>query len=292
MKKTIFIVLLFIFGALVLSTLCTLEHFLLGLPVDIADIKFPVVLGGSLSLGIWLWYKKRRQYAKALQESQERYRELVELTSDWIWQIDENDVYTEVSSRAVDILGYTAQEVIGKTPFDIMNPHEAEQVQKEFEQLKKLRKPFRNLLNRCLRNDGTEVVVETSGIPVFDAKGVFQGYRGIDCDITARKEAEDKLREDYQIQSVINSVLQLALEPLGFNEQESEELYRIVLHSISDAVFITDHNGRFTYICSNVDIIFVYSTDEVMAIGNVSGLLGSGVYDTDELRRTGGNQKH
>jgi PAS domain-containing protein len=36
---------------------------------------------------------------------------------------------------------------------------------------------------------------------------------------------------------------------------ESEELHRATLSSISDAVFLTDNEGRFTYICPNVDVI-------------------------------------
>lgn len=56
--------------------------------------------------------------------------------------------------------------------------------------------------------------------------------------------------------------------------RESEELHRITLANMSDAVFITDDAGQFTYICPNVDVIFEYAREEVRAMGRISRLLG------------------
>ena len=44
--------------------------------------------------------------------------------------------------------------------------------------------------------------------------------------------------------------------------RESEELHRVTLLSMSDAVFITNDDGAFTFICPNVDVIFGYGEDE------------------------------
>lgn len=55
---------------------------------------------------------------------------------------------------------------------------------------------------------------------------------------------------------------------------ESEELHRITLAAMSDAVFITDDDGVFTYICPNADVIFGYGEDEIRAMGRIARLLG------------------
>jgi PAS domain S-box-containing protein len=68
-------------------------------------------------------------------ESEERFRSLVELTSDWIWQVNENGVYTYVSPKVKDILGYEPDEVLGKTPFDLMPNAEAERIAQIFREL-------------------------------------------------------------------------------------------------------------------------------------------------------------
>lgn len=65
--------------------------------------------------------------------------------------------------------------------------------------------------------------------------------------------------------------------------RESEELHRITLSNISDAVFITDDGGRFTYICPNVDVIFGYSFHEVEQFGYIPRLLGDDLFAPGEL---------
>ena len=69
--------------------------------------------------------------------------------------------------------------------------------------------------------------------------------------------------------------------------RESEELHRATLGSISDAVFLTDDDGLFTFICPNVDVIFGYVPDEVQAMTRISGLLGDNLFDRAELGAQG-----
>ena len=69
--------------------------------------------------------------------------------------------------------------------------------------------------------------------------------------------------------------------------RESEELHRLTLSYISDAVFITDAAGVFTFICPNVDFIFGYSHSEVQTFGNIAALLGDGLFDPNTLETLG-----
>jgi PAS domain S-box-containing protein len=68
---------------------------------------------------------------------------------------------------------------------------------------------------------------------------------------------------------------------------ESEELHRATLGNISDAVFLTDDEGRFTFICPNVDVIFGYVPDEVQSMTRIEGLLGEHLFDRAELATLG-----
>jgi PAS domain S-box-containing protein len=130
---------------------------------------------------------------EALRESEERFRALIESTSDWIWEVDTGGVYTYVSPKIKDLLGYEPKEVIGKTPFDLMPPGEAKHIVQEFQALVESQRPFVRLENTNLHKDGRLVVLETSGVPFFDTDGRFCGYRGIDRNITERKQAEEEL---------------------------------------------------------------------------------------------------
>jgi PAS domain S-box-containing protein len=141
---------------------------------------------------------EQRLVMEALRESEERFRSLTESTSDWIWQIDENAVYTYASPKVKEILGYEPEEILGKTPFDLMPPDEAKRVAAEFESIIKSQKAFDRMENVNLHKDGRLVVLETSGVPAFDEVGSLRGYRGIDRDITERKRVEEALWESEE----------------------------------------------------------------------------------------------
>lgn len=68
---------------------------------------------------------------------------------------------------------------------------------------------------------------------------------------------------------------------------ESEELHRITLENISDPVFITDDNGRYTYICANTINALEYSPPEIEAMGPITNLLGDNLFDPTALQAQG-----
>lgn len=156
---------------------------------------------------------------EALARREQEFRDLVEKTSDWVWQTDENLIYTYSSPRSRDLLGYDPAEIVGKSPFDLMPPREAERVQELFEPVFTKREPIKLFENTLLARDGRLVVVETSGEPIYDDQGQFRGYRGIDRDITERKQAEELLRKTT-------------------SEME------VILHAFPDIYFWIDEEGR------------------------------------------------
>jgi PAS domain S-box-containing protein len=165
---------------------------------------------------------ERKQAEEALRKSEERFRSLVETTSDWIWEVDQNGIYTYASPKVKDLLGYEPEQVIGKTPFDLMPQDEAERIAGLFRDIVESREPFVGLGNMNLRKDGRHVVLETSGVPIFDASGSLLGYRGIDRDITERVRAEEALRE-------------------------SEERFRSLAKSSQDYIMLYDRECRHLY---------------------------------------------
>ena len=141
---------------------------------------------------------ERKQMDETLRKSEQRFRSLVETTSDWVWEVDQNGFYTYISPKVKELLGYEPEEVIGKKPFDFMPLDETEQIAELFSNIVKSRKPFMRLENKNVHKNGRLIVLETSGVPVFEKDGSFAGYRGIDRDITERKRAEEE-RENLEI---------------------------------------------------------------------------------------------
>ena len=137
---------------------------------------------------------RRKRSETQLRATKERFRTLVETTSDWVWEIDSDAVYTYASPKVKDLLGFEPDELIGKTPFEMMPPEDAKRTSEEFWGYARERVPFQSLVKVCLHKDGRDVVLETSGVPVFDDDGHLIGYRGIDRDITGRTMSEEALR--------------------------------------------------------------------------------------------------
>jgi PAS domain S-box-containing protein len=167
---------------------------------------------------------EQMQAAAALRESEERFRALVETSPDWVWGMDEHGVYTYASPRSKDLLGYDPNDIIGRTPFDFMPAEEAERVRAEFDRIFRTRRPFARLENVNRHKDGRLVVLETSGVPIIDTRGIFRGYRGVDRDITERKRAEQALRESL-------SLLQATLESTADGILVVNEAGRIASHN-------------------------------------------------------------
>ncbi len=122
-----------------------------------------------------------------------RWRDLVEHSTDWVWEVDAQGVYTYASPRICELLGYEPEEVVGRTPFDLMAPGEADRIGATFAAIVAERRPFALLENVNVHRDGHFVLLETSGVPLLDEHGALVGFRGIDRDVTARKAAEDGL---------------------------------------------------------------------------------------------------
>ena len=185
----------------------------------------------------------RKRAEETLRESEQRYRDLTESTSDWIWEVDANGFYIYASPKVRDLLGYELEEVIGKTPFDFMPPDEAKRVGTQFAAIVESRQPFWRLENTNLRKDGRLAVLETSGVPVFDDTGHFHGYRGIDRDITARRQAEDTLRQ-------------------------SEERFRTIFQGAAEGILVADiGNKKFVFANPAVCRMLGYTEAELVQMG-------------------------
>ena len=153
------------------------------------------------------------QAKQALEASEARFRSLVETTTDWIWEIDVQGRYTYSSPAVQALLGYAPEALIGRKLFDLMPPAEAQWVSHRFAEITAARLPIMQLENVNLHRDGHSVILETSGIPLFDAAAQFVGYRGIDRDITARHQTDAALRDANTRAAMLADLLQRSAQP-------------------------------------------------------------------------------
>lgn len=219
------------------------------------------------------------------QNPDSHYRELVESTSDWIWEVDHQGMYTYVSPGVSRLLGYQPDEVLGRTPFDFMPREEAQRVQQIFQQqYASQQKAFDGLININLHKNGQQVVLETSGTPINDEEGNLQGYRGIDRDITQRVKIDQQLLRakheaeyanhakseflshmSHELRTPLNSILGFAqileINAHKFDQQHQQNIQEILnagehlLNLINDVLDLAKiESGRLDMNIESVDI--------------------------------------
>jgi PAS domain S-box-containing protein len=138
-----------------------------------------------------------RRAQRSLARSEERFRSVVEMSSDWIWETDPQHRFTYVSSGLERTLDLPAAEIIGKArwekQFENMRPGDWDAHRALLEQ----RLPFSDLRLESINRAGRRTVQSVSGQPVFGPAKEFLGYRGVGRDITAQLEVEEALRSEH-----------------------------------------------------------------------------------------------
>lgn len=151
--------------------------------------------GRPAVIGMILDITDRKAAEDALRESELRFHDIVNASADWVWEVDAQGRYTYASESVQDLLGYSAAEIVGKTPFEFMPAEEGARLKALFAEIAARKAPFRDLDNINLHKDGSLRYILTNGMPILDEAGNLMGYRGLDRDVTERRLAEIALRE-------------------------------------------------------------------------------------------------
>jgi PAS domain S-box-containing protein len=160
---------------------------------------------------------ERKRAEEQLQESKKKFQSLVETTGDFIWEMDLNGAYTYCSPQIDKLWGFKPEEMLGKTPFDLLPPEDREQTIKAFSAISQSQSSFMNMEISSFDSSSQVKFLEISGVPFFDHEGNIGGYRGITRDITERKQAEEVLHESEER---FRRLYQQA--PLGYQSLDAE----------------------------------------------------------------------
>jgi PAS domain S-box-containing protein len=136
---------------------------------------------------------ERKKIENKLQVSEQRFKDVAFSSSDWMWEVDINGKYTFISGKVEDVLGYKSEELIGKTPFDLMSEGEVKKIKDVFVRIAEQKKDIKDLENWNIHKDGHLVCLLTNGVPIIGEDGNLIGYRGIDKDITEWKKTNRRI---------------------------------------------------------------------------------------------------
>ncbi|MFO7665098.1 MAG: PAS domain S-box protein [Desulfobacterales bacterium] len=196
--------------------------------------------------GIIYNINERKRAEEALLESEEKYRWVLDNMADVITVMDMNLRFTYVSPSVVHMRGYTAEEAVAQTFEQVMTPESLQISAKVFEEEMKLEASgtadpdrIRIVEVEQYRKDGSIVLMENHLSFMRDEAKKAVGIISVSSDITARKQAEEALKE-------------------------SENKYRMLADNFNDVIFVLDMNLNYTYVSPSVKILRGYDPEEVL----------------------------
>ncbi|NJM46592.1 MAG: PAS domain S-box protein [Alkalinema sp. RU_4_3] len=166
---------------------------------------------------------KQDEMEQALAEREEQFRDLVENSQDIIYVHTIEGIFTYLSPRVAESLGYDSGDLIGRDIVSILHPEDIHKMRMALQRLVQKGIPVNDMALRVRHADGHWCWSSISGSPVRNSGGQIVSFQGIARDITAQKQAEAQSKEAH----------------LFLNN---------ILDGIPDAIFVKDEKHRWIFL--------------------------------------------
>lgn len=201
---------------------------------------------------------ERKQAEATVRESESYYRCIVETASEGVWMFDAESITTFANCRMAEMLGYTVEEMLGRSLFEFIDAESREIAESYVERRRQGIRERHDF--RFTRKDGSHLWAIVSATPTFDAEGNFSGVLRMITDISDRKQAEAELRQTLQ---------ELEFEKFALDQ--------------SAIVSNTNDSGVITYVNDQFCELFKYSREEL--IGKTHKLVNSRYHPADFFKQ-------
>ena len=178
--------------------------------VDVGLWTAPLPDGGAMVVIADI--TEQKQVEKALQESEAKYQDLYDYAPDMFASVDVATTrIIECNQTFCEVMGYTREEVIGRSIFDLYHPDSFERTKNTFRTFVAHRR-MEDVQLGLKRKDGTKIDISLKASSVYDEHGSFIYRRVVIRDMTERKRAEETLLQQMRELSVAEERNRLARE--------------------------------------------------------------------------------
>lgn len=155
---------------------------------------------------------ERNQTEQRLLDERKRFQDFAEVASDWFWEMDADLRFSYFSERIEQQIGVPADRLIGKSRKELLAEGYDKNIWDAHLARLQAHLPFSDFEYRIKTSDNQAVYIRINGIPLFDSRGEFKGYRGIGYNLTSEveaRQAERRLQDRLHdaIESVPGGVL-------------------------------------------------------------------------------------
>ena len=181
---------------------------------------------------------EQRKAEEKLRESEERFRELWDHAPVAYHTLDTQGIITSVNQTELNMLGYTKEEMAGRSIFEFVSPEQRVEAEKRFKEKISGRHTPRAANRLYVKKDGSKISVNIDDAAELDKDGRVTGIRTTMVDVTKEKAAEEAVKR-------------------------SEEHYRDLVEKSGLAILIDDRQGHLKYFNERYAEIFGYSMKEM-----------------------------
>jgi PAS domain S-box-containing protein len=221
-----------------------------------------IALAGFAALSAFLLIALTSRFVIAerkLISGRQRFYDFSSSTSDWLWETDAELKYTYLSVKVEEIYNLSREKLLGRSYLELngLTQHKAlpTLLQQHIQNIE-ARKPFRDVEIKPMYVNGKKLYLMISGIPVFNAKGEFTGYRGTGSEITERIKFEQEL---MQYRHALEHMVDIRTRKV----QELEERSRQLLNAAGQGIFGLDTNGNTIFVNPMAEELLGYSSEEL-----------------------------
>ncbi len=202
---------------------------------------------------------ERKQAEEALRESESHYRCIVETASEGVWMFDTESKTTFANNRMAQMLGYTVEEMLGRSLFEFMDEDSRQIVQNYLE--RRLQGIQERYDFKFRRQDGSALWAIVSATPILDAKGQFVGVLRMITDISERKRTEEALLESERQLRANNEQLKQTLAQLKQTQAQLIQNEKMVSLGQMVAGIAHEINNPVSFIAGNITYASQYAVD-------------------------------
>lgn len=181
---------------------------------------------------------------QSAQDSRKKYRDLVETVKDWIWETDADGKIVFSSPQVEEILGYPPEQIVGKSFVDLAPEELRYRASQLITEIISNKQSIAGLEGKLLHQNGTSVVIESSGIPIFDGAGRFSGFRAVTRDVTIKRKARNEHEQRRKLQGAL-------------------ELAGAVCHELNQPMMAINGYAELLMVKGDVDPIIGNSLDKI-----------------------------
>jgi PAS domain S-box-containing protein len=239
------------------------------------DVVLMNIAGHRYFIGSLRNITESKQAENSLIDNIKHYSRVSDNVRDMVLQVDLQGIAYYASPSHQDVLGISAEDMVGMNAYDLVHPEDIEKILPIIRESIASRKPAK-FEYRSRHGDGHYFWTEANANPLVEKDGSISGAILVTRDITEKKEAEDALRKAHdrleeKVRERTVELLQTNAElkkeikernRTGAKLRESEERYRSIVENTHDGIVIVDEDFRVVYANPEMGLISGYDIEE------------------------------